>query len=79
MMIDTKDVSSWVKTHLAISVPAATGALSWFAAMRWQAALDHNQIALCIFYFSICAVSGVATTILTFVHLNKLGCFGEDR
>ncbi len=80
MMIDTDKLTGWAKTHLTLVVPAATGALAWFAAMRWQAACDHNQTALMIFYFCICAVSGVTTACLTLAYLNKLGLFeGGNR
>jgi hypothetical protein len=77
MVIDTKDVSSWVRLHLSIAVPVACGLLSWYAATRWQAAIDHNQTALETFYFSMTAVNGVSSTILYIRHLVKLGFFGD--
>ena len=75
MTIDTDQVTGWIKKHLAICVPIACGLLSWYAATRWQAAIDHNQTALEIFYFSLAAVSGVGSAILTFDHINRLGFF----
>jgi hypothetical protein len=75
MVIDTKEVTSWAKLHLAIVVPVACGLLSWYAAVRWQAAIDHNQTALEIFYFALSAVSGVTAAILTYSHLDRLGFF----
>ena len=75
MVIDTDQVSSWITKHLAICVPVGCGLLSWFAATRWQAALDHNQIALAVFYFFTSAISGVGSAILAFVHINRLGFF----
>jgi len=78
MVIDTKDVSGFLKTHLAIVVPVACGALSWYAATRWQAAINNSQTALMIFYFCISAVSGVVTAILTILHIKRLGFFNED-
>lgn len=79
MVIDTDQVTTWAKTHLAIVAPVATGLLSWYAAMRWQAAIDHNQTALMIFYFCISAVSGVVTAILTCLHIKRLGFFNESN
>lgn len=80
MVIDTKEVTSWAKLHLTVVVPVACGLVSWFAATRWQVALDHNQVALIVFYFFIAAVSGVTAAILTILHLGKLGFFGSpDR
>lgn len=75
MIIDTKNVSGWIRTHLSICAPIACGVLSWYAANRWQAAIDHAQVALMIFYFSISAVSGVTSAILTYAHINRLGFF----
>lgn len=79
MMIDTDKITDWAKTHLTLVIPAATGALSWFSAMRWQAAIDHNQIALTMFYFCICAVSGITTAVLVLGYLNRIGCFGDSN
>ena len=75
MTIDTKDVTSWLKTHLVIAVPIGLAFLAWFAAMRWQAAITQSQIALAIFYFSVCATSGVTSAVLTIAHLIRLGLF----
>lgn len=75
MTIDTDEVTGWVKKHLAICVPLACGLLSWYAATRWQAALTHNETALVVFYFSLSAVSGVVSAILTIAHVNRLGFF----
>jgi len=75
MVIDTKDVSGWVSTHLRIVVPVACGVLSWYAATRWQAAISHGEVALMVFYFFVSAVSGIASAVLTFGHLTRLGFF----
>lgn len=75
MVIDTKEVTSWIKTHLAICVPIACGLLSWYAAVRWQAAIVHAEAALMVFYFFVSAIAGIAAAILAFAHLNRLGFF----
>lgn len=75
MVIDTNKVTDWAKLHLRVVVPVATGLLAWFAANRWQVAIDHNQGALEIFYFFITAVSGIVTAVLTVRHLDKLEFF----
>jgi len=79
MTIDTDRVAAWLKTHLAICVPIACAAISWFAALRWQAACDKTQVALMIFYFSICAVSGITAACLTLAHINRLGFFNTEE
>ena len=78
MIIDTNKASGWIKTHLKISVPIATGFLSWWSAMRWQAAIDHNYTALCMFYFAVAAASGVVTLIMTVCHFRQLGFFDNE-
>lgn len=78
MTIDTKDVTTWVTKHLALCIPVACGVFAWYAACRWQAACDKNQIALMIFYFSVSAASGIVSLIMTIAHLNRLGFFNVD-
>lgn len=75
MIIDTNNLSKWVATHLKISVPIATGFLSWFAAMRWQAAIQNHTIALSVYYFCVSAVSGIFTVVLVILHFIKIGFF----
>lgn len=75
MIIDTGKITTWAERHLRICLPVATGLLSWFAAMRWQAALDSGKFALEIFYFFVSAVSGIVTAILAIVHFARLGFF----
>lgn len=84
MIIDTDKAAGWARKHLVICVPIATTFLSWFAAIRWETAIKQNEQALMIFYFAICAVSGVVSAVLVIQHLIRLGLFdtpdrGEER
>lgn len=73
MIIDTDKVSGWAKTHAKICIPMATGLLSWYAAVRWQAAIDHKETALMVFYFAVSATSGITTAVLTIIHFINTG------
>ena len=78
MIIDTDKATDWIKKHSRISVPAATGILSWYAATRWQAAMDHHLDGLMMFYFGVSAASGIVTIVLVVCHLLKLGFFESE-
>lgn len=75
MIIDTDRISDFIKIHSRICVPIAVGFLSWYAALRWQVAIEHSQLAMQIFYFFVTAVSGVTTVVLTIKHLTRCGFF----
>lgn len=75
MIINTDTWTKWAKKHLVISVPIATTVLAWYAAKMWQSAITHNETALMVFYFFVCATSGVSSAVLILVHLARLGLF----
>lgn len=75
MIIDTDKITGWAGTHVKVCVPLACGLLSWYAAMRWQAALDHNSFALEVFYFFVSASSGITSIGSTIWYLLEIGIF----
>lgn len=75
MIIDTDNAAKWIKTHSRICIPIATGFLSWFAAVRWQAAINQSQTGLMVFYFFASASNGVITVYMICVYFIKLELF----
>jgi hypothetical protein len=72
MIIDTTKITALASKHLKVVIPTALIALSWFATLRWQSALDTNKIAFMVFYFCLAGVSGIGAVVFAIEYLSQV-------